>query len=72
VSVLISHRMRGRQREQLRRKDARLQKVVEVLNHLKVIKFHVWEDTFQRAVAELRAEELSSLRRFLSLQVKHQ
>lgn len=50
VSIYISSRMKGSQEVQLCLKDFRLQKIVEVLNHLKVIKFQVWETTFESLV----------------------
>ena len=56
------------QQEHLVHKDRRLQKIVEILNHLKIIKFHVWENTFEESVKDLRAEELESLKEFLLLQ----
>ena len=56
------------QQDHLVHKDRRLQKIVEILNHLKIIKFHVWENTFEESVKDLRAEELESLREFLLLQ----
>ena len=40
----------------------------QVLNHLKVIKFNVWEDTFEQSTKEVRELELRSLRQFLMLQ----
>ena len=54
--------------DHLDRKDKRLQKIVEILNHLKIIKFHVWESTFEDSVKSLRGEELESLKEFLMLQ----
>ena len=42
-SILITHRMKSAQQCQLERKDKRLQKIVEVLNHLKVRRILVQE-----------------------------
>lgn len=68
VSLFLSLRMKECQCNQLKRKDDRLKKVVEVLNHLKVIKFQVWERTFERSVQGLREHELEALREFLLIQ----
>ncbi|TRY67445.1 hypothetical protein TCAL_02747 [Tigriopus californicus] len=68
VSLFLSLRMKECQCNQLKRKDERLKKVVEVLNHLKVIKFQVWERTFERSVQGLREHELEALREFLLIQ----
>ena len=58
LSLFTSWRMNISQQEQLERKDQRLQKIVEVLNNLKVIKFQVWEATFEESVKLLRRDEL--------------
>ena len=50
ISIHISNQMKTSQKIQLCLKDIRLQKIVEVLNHLKVIKFQVWETTFESLV----------------------
>lgn len=68
ISVAISCRMNSFQKDQLDKKDKRLQKIVEVLNHLKVIKFQVWESTFEKSVSGLREQELHSMKDFLMLQ----
>ena len=68
VSIFTSWRMNRCQQDHLVHKDRRLRKIVEILNHLKIIKFHVWENTFEESVRHLRAEELESLREFLLLQ----
>ncbi len=66
--MFTSWRMNKCQQDHLDRKDRRLQKIVEILNHLKIIKFHVWEATFEEAVKSLRSDELESLKEFLMLQ----
>lgn len=68
VSVALSWRMRECQQEQLERKDERMLKIVEVLNHLKVLKFNVWESTFEASTEEVREQELKSLKHFLLIQ----
>eukprot|EP00095_Tigriopus_kingsejongensis_P005978 maker-scaffold48_size466083-snap-gene-2.9 protein:Tk05978 transcript:maker-scaffold48_size466083-snap-gene-2.9-mRNA-1 annotation:"hypothetical protein TRIADDRAFT_50060" len=68
VSLFLSIRMKECQCNQLFRKDERLKKIVEVLNHLKVIKFQVWERTFEQSVQGLRDFELEALREFLLIQ----
>ena len=61
--------MRTFQFQQLIRKDERLRKIIEAVTHLKIIKLNVWEETFDSQVDELRANELNSIRMFLTLQV---
>lgn len=64
----MSSRMRGWQQDHLCKKDLRLQKVVEVINHIKVLKFNVWETTFEKGTMEARKSELHSLQGFLMMQ----
>lgn len=67
-SVTLTVNMKKFQFEQLMAKDQRLGKIVEAVSHLKIIKLHVWEEPFQHQVDELRQQELTSIRMFLTLQ----
>ena len=70
LSFVLTISMRSFQFQQLLRKDERLRKIIEAVTHLKIIKLNVWEETFDSQVDELRAKELTSIRMFLTLQVK--
>ena len=69
LSLGLTISMRTFQFQQLIRKDERLRKIIEAVTHLKIIKLNVWEETFDSQVDELRANELNSIRMFLTLQV---
>ena len=71
LSFVLTISMRSFQFQQLLRKDERLRKIIEAVTHLKIIKLNVWEETFDSQVDELRAKELTSIRMFLTLQVKN-
>ena len=60
--------MQRAQDDQLRKKDCRVQQLFETVTNLKVIKLHVWESTFESIVSDLRRDELSSVRRFITFQ----
>ncbi|XP_062183787.1 ABC transporter C family member 4-like [Phragmites australis] len=46
-------------------RDSRIKAITEMLNHMRVIKLHAWEETFGDKVRELRQDELGWLRRIL-------
>ena len=71
LSLGLTISMRTFQFQQLIRKDERLRKIIEAVTHLKIIKLNVWEETFDSQVDELRANELNSIRMFLTLQVSN-
>ena len=67
-SLTLAVNMKRFQFEQLTTKDERLNKIVEAVTHLKIIKLLVWEEPFQQQVEELRIRELAYIRLFMTLQ----
>ena len=67
-SLTLAANMKRFQFEQLSTKDERLNKIVEAVTHLKIIKLLVWEEPFQQQVEELRIRELAYIRCFMTLQ----
>ena len=60
--------MKHFQFEQLSTKDERLNKIVEAVSHLKIIKLHVWEEPFQTQVRDIDEHKTQEfLKTFLSL-----
>jgi ABC-type multidrug transport system fused ATPase/permease subunit len=68
LSICLSWRTMECQQRQLERRDRRLQRVIEAVNHIKVIKFNAWESVFERCVGDLRRQELAALQDSLMLQ----
>ena len=56
LSLTLTANMKHFQFEQLNTKDDRLNKTVEAVSHLKIIKLHVWEEPFQAQVREIKKE----------------
>ena len=50
LSVCLTYKMQAAQSDQLTKKDGRVQRIFETVTNLKVIKLHVWEQTFEDLV----------------------
>ena len=50
LSVYLTYKMQAAQSDQLTKKDGRVQRIFETVTNLKVIKLHVWEQTFEDLV----------------------
>ncbi|KAG5177321.1 P-loop containing nucleoside triphosphate hydrolase protein [Tribonema minus] len=62
-ATIAIHQM-GVQRGQMKRTDARLRLVNEVLQGIKIVKYYAWEAPFAERLTALREVELQSIKRF--------
>ena len=68
INALISRRIRLYQQNLLKRNDARMKLINELLFGIKVIKCFSWEDNFISKIQSVRYKELKNLRYILLLQ----
>lgn len=45
--------------------DARVGKIREILNNMKMVKYYAWEDAYEENIIDLRSSEISFIRRML-------
>ncbi|CCF57647.1 hypothetical protein KAFR_0C06510 [Kazachstania africana CBS 2517] len=43
--------------------DARVTKMREILNNMKMVKYYAWEDAYEKNIQEIRSEEISRVRK---------
>ncbi|CAL1547665.1 unnamed protein product [Lymnaea stagnalis] len=63
INAWAASKQRSYQMLQMKTKDRRIKIMNEVLNGMKVLKLYAWEESFQRKITDIRAEELTTLKK---------
>ncbi|XP_063443601.1 multidrug resistance-associated protein 1-like isoform X2 [Mytilus trossulus] len=61
VNFILMRKSKHLQLESMNLKDARIKKMNEVLNGIKVLKMYAWEECFEKRILEIRDQELHIL-----------
>jgi ATP-binding cassette, subfamily C (CFTR/MRP), member 1 len=64
ITKFVAQWMGGMQKRLMKARDERVELNSEVLAGMKVIKFQAWEESFQKRILDLRANELTQLFRY--------
>ncbi|XP_035695059.1 multidrug resistance-associated protein 1-like [Branchiostoma floridae] len=62
INAVIANKTRQLQVKQMKKKDARIKLMNEVLNGIKVLKLYAWELSFKEKIEKIRSKELQILR----------
>ncbi|CAB4068500.1 unnamed protein product [Lepeophtheirus salmonis] len=68
ISFLLSLLLQKFQKSHLKKKDIRLSRIMEALGHFKTIKLNCWEESIIDKIGILRSDEISVMKKFLSMQ----
>ena len=66
-NMVTSRFSRRSQSRMIKCKDRRIRAMYEVLNNMRIIKYNAWEENFTDRVEKIRREEISFLRKWVSL-----
>ena len=68
TNTVLGSRMKKFQRENMKLKDARMKTMNEILDGMKVLKLYAWEPSFHEQVSDIRAKEVTNLKKLSYLQ----
>ncbi|TRY61972.1 hypothetical protein TCAL_10708 [Tigriopus californicus] len=63
LNAVVAQQMKRYQHAQMKDKDRRTRLMDEILNGIKVLKLYAWEPSFEKHVVDIRAREISALKK---------